>query len=80
MVAARKPTIDANNGIPGRIMPNSTTPAVTPASAAETRSFKIREGSPFPRGATWDGAGTNFALFSAHATKVEICLFANPAP
>ncbi len=46
-----------------------------PAPAAEARSFKIREGSPFPRGATWDGAGTNFALFSAHATKVEICLF-----
>jgi isoamylase len=35
----------------------------------------IREGSPFPRGATWDGSGTNFALFSAHATKVELCLF-----
>ena len=28
-----------------------------------------------PRGATWDGKGTNFALFSAHATKVEVCLF-----
>jgi len=26
-------------------------------------------------GATWDGRGTNFALFSAHATKVELCLF-----
>jgi glycogen operon protein len=36
---------------------------------------RIREGLPFPRGATWDGAGTNFSLFSAHATKVEICLF-----
>ena len=31
---------------------------------------------PFPRGATWDGKGTNFALFSANATKVEVCLFA----
>jgi len=36
---------------------------------------RMREGSPYPRGATWDGAGTNFSLFSAHATKVEICLF-----
>src|SRR3954465_535087 len=36
---------------------------------------RIREGSPHPRGATWDGKGTNFALFSANATKVEICIF-----
>jgi isoamylase len=35
----------------------------------------IREGRPFPLGATWDGLGVNFALFSAHATKVELCLF-----
>ena len=32
-------------------------------------------GAPFPLGATWDGIGVNFALFSAHATKVELCLF-----
>jgi glycogen operon protein len=36
---------------------------------------RIKEGSPHPRGATWDGRGTNFALFSANATKVEVCLF-----
>ena len=35
----------------------------------------IAEGLPFPLGATWDGAGVNFALFSANATKVELCLF-----
>jgi len=35
----------------------------------------IREGLPFPLGATWDGLGVNFALFSANATKVELCLF-----
>ncbi len=35
----------------------------------------VREGSPRPRGAAWDGKGTNFSLFSAHATKVEVCLF-----
>jgi isoamylase len=35
----------------------------------------IKEGSPRPRGAYWDGNGTNFALFSANATKVEVCLF-----
>ena len=32
-------------------------------------------GSDFPLGARWDGSGTNFALYSAHATKVELCLF-----
>ncbi|MDB5642625.1 MAG: glycogen debranching enzyme GlgX [Hyphomicrobiales bacterium] len=36
---------------------------------------RIREGRPFPLGATWDGIGVNFALFSASATKVELCLF-----
>ncbi len=36
---------------------------------------EVREGRPTPRGATWDGQGTNFSLFSAHATKVEVCLF-----
>jgi isoamylase len=35
----------------------------------------VKEGQPHPRGATWDGHGVNFALFSAHATKVELCLF-----
>ena len=35
----------------------------------------VLEGRPTPRGATWDGEGTNFSLFSAHATKVEVCLF-----
>ncbi|MBF0093193.1 MAG: glycogen debranching protein GlgX [Alphaproteobacteria bacterium] len=32
-------------------------------------------GVPYPLGATWDGKGVNFALFSAHAEKVELCLF-----
>ena len=38
-------------------------------------SKDLREGLPYPLGAAWDGAGTNFAVFSAHATKVEVCLF-----
>ena len=32
-------------------------------------------GKPFPLGATWDGTGTNFALFSENAERVELCLF-----
>jgi glycogen operon protein len=35
----------------------------------------VREGSPFPRGATWDGKGTNFSLFTAHGTRVELCFY-----
>jgi glycogen operon protein len=37
--------------------------------------MRIRPGRPYPLGATWDGAGVNFAVFSEHATAVEICLF-----
>jgi isoamylase len=36
---------------------------------------KIWPGRPYPLGANWDGEGVNFALFSAHAEKVELCLF-----
>jgi isoamylase len=32
-------------------------------------------GRPYPLGATWDGEGVNFALFSEHAERVELCLF-----
>jgi glycogen operon protein len=32
-------------------------------------------GRPYPRGAFWDGEGVNFAIFSEHAEKVELCLF-----
>ncbi|WP_119681367.1 glycogen debranching protein GlgX [Indioceanicola profundi] len=39
------------------------------------RKARISEGLPYPLGATWDGLGVNFALFSAHATKVELCIF-----
>lgn len=40
-----------------------------------TSTTSIAEGLPFPLGASWDGKGVNFALFSANATKVELCLF-----
>ena len=36
---------------------------------------EIWTGSPHPLGATWDGHGVNFALYSRHADKVELCLF-----
>jgi len=37
--------------------------------------MNIWPGQSYPLGATWDGAGVNFALFSEHATSVELCLF-----
>src|SRR3954462_8484946 len=46
---------------------------VVPASAIV--SHRVQVGRLFPLGATWDGLGVNFALFSANATKVELCLF-----
>jgi isoamylase len=39
--------------------------------------LSLWSGKPYPLGATWDGKGTNFALFSEHATGVELCLFDN---
>jgi glycogen operon protein len=44
-------------------------------NAPELRLSRVREGLPYPRGATWDGKGVNFALYSANATRVEVCLF-----
>ena len=37
--------------------------------------MKTGPGAPYPLGATWDGAGVNFALFSENATGLELCLF-----
>ena len=42
---------------------------------ADTKKSRVREGSAEAHGAIWDGKGTNFTLFSANATKVEVCLF-----
>ena len=42
--------------------------------------MKIWPGRPFPLGATWDGRGVNFALFSENATAVELCLFDEADP
>lgn len=40
-------------------------------------SYAVWPGHPYPLGATWDGEGVNFALFSEHASGVELCLFAD---
>src|ERR671930_2359040 len=38
-------------------------------------ALRMWPGKPYPLGATWDGSGVNFALFSEHATAVELCFF-----
>jgi glycogen operon protein len=40
--------------------------------------MRVWPGHSYPLGATWDGAGVNFSIFSEHATKVELCLFDSP--
>jgi glycogen operon protein len=40
--------------------------------------MRVRPGQSYPLGATWDGIGVNFALFSENATGVELCLFDKP--
>jgi len=40
--------------------------------------MRVWPGQPYPLGATWTGLGVNFALFSAHATRVDLCVFDSP--
>ncbi len=41
-------------------------------------TFSVSEGAPHPLGASYTGSGVNFAVFSAHATRVDICIFDEP--
>jgi isoamylase len=40
-----------------------------------TRGSRISAGLPYPLGASWDGDGVNFAVFSANSSRIELCLF-----
>ncbi len=44
----------------------------------DNTGMRVWPGKPYPLGATWDGSGVNFALFSEHAEAVELCLFDSP--
>src|SRR5215467_86717 len=44
-------------------------------SPAPRMPRSILPGKPYPQGATWDGTGVNFSIYSEKATKVELCLF-----
>jgi len=50
-------------------------PAPSPAAASPARRLQLGGGRPWPLGATADAAGVNIAVFSAHANRVELCLF-----
>ncbi|MFB6271253.1 MAG: glycogen debranching protein GlgX [Salinibacter sp.] len=57
-------------------MNRSQSSATTPSPGVQfADELHIRPGKPYPRGATWDGIGVNFALHSAHADRVELVLF-----
>src|ERR1700761_8124922 len=53
----------------------TTVDATSADAPAPTPTGDLWRGKPYPLGATYDGAGTNFALFSEVAEKVELCLF-----
>src|SRR3954463_4462135 len=42
------------------------------------RLMRVWPGQPYPLGATWTGLGVNFAIYSANATRVDLCLFDSP--
>jgi isoamylase len=55
---------------------NAAGPRPNPRSGGQgQRIGAVWPGLPYPRGATWDGEGVNFSLFSANADRVELCLF-----
>lgn len=44
-------------------------------STENSQTLQSKPGKPYPLGATWDGQGVNFAVFSEHAASVALCLF-----
>ena len=50
------------------------TPGLSPL-AARLPGYSVSAGRPWPMGATLEGDGVNFAVFSAHAEAIELCLF-----
>src|SRR6202000_1451362 len=63
--AARHPRAHARAGLRGAAAPGRSAGPL----------MEMWPGAPFPLGATWDGQGTNFSIFSEHARRVELCLF-----
>ena len=60
-------------------MPSSVRLAISVIFKMPKTKFKILPGMPYPLGATCDGAGVNFSIFSEHATGAMLCLFGGAA-
>jgi isoamylase len=58
--------------------PTESPPLATVSTVRGSTDRSIWPGAPYPLGATWDGQGVNFALFSEQASAVELCLFDAP--
>src|ERR671912_2045490 len=48
------------------------------AARSADSPIRVWPGEPYPLGATWNGLGVNFSIFSEHATRVDLCLFDSP--
>ncbi len=53
-------------------------PETTTGNHGNHAHHRVWPGRPYPLGATWDGRGVNFAIYSENATRVELCLFDTP--
>ncbi len=60
---------------PGNDVAGSSVPAKMTDGVIRLQPYQLQAGLPYPRGASWDGQGVNFAVFSAHATRIDLCLF-----
>ena len=67
-------TRSASVGAVGRLLWAVMEPTAESTTEDLPETLEVWPGSPYPLGATYDGAGTNFALFSEIAEKVELCL------
>src|SRR5579883_2240603 len=63
-----------------RMTTTTVSPIPTTANNEHTNHSHRRAwpGRPYPLGATWDGRGVNFAIYSENAQRVELCLFDTP--
>jgi isoamylase len=60
---------------PDTAAPEPATPGKAQRKGPKGPISAVWPGEPYPRGATWDGEGVNFSLFSRNAEKVELCIF-----
>ena len=89
VVVSHRPTILPGRDVRGPFelsaagvqnVPMPADPRNEPDLTAPARAPRLWVGKPSPLGATYDGTGTNFALFSSIAEGVELCLFGDSTP